>query len=99
MGKPVAVLIVGLFLAVFWAGCKRGHVLDEAEARHLAQKVAEQDATRMGIARESVKLKDFDGSGKVVRWFFSFESTASPEYLVAILMDEYGRYEMHRGGG
>jgi hypothetical protein len=50
----------------------------------------------MGIPKESVRLKEFDDSGKTVRWFFAFDSTANPDYLVAVQLDEYGRYEVHR---
>ncbi len=76
--------------------CARKHVIGEPEARQLALKAAEESATKLGISKESVRLKEFDDSGKTVRWFFAFNSTANPDYLVAVQMDEYGRYEVHR---
>ena len=91
----MTVLAATLFCAVM-NGCGRKHMIGEPEARRLALKVAEESATKMGIAKESVRLKEFDDSGKIVRWFFAFNSTANPDYLVAVQMDEYGRYEVHR---
>jgi hypothetical protein len=91
----MTVLAAALFCATM-NGCERKHIIGEQEARQLALKAAEDSATKMGIPKESVRLKEFDDSGKTVRWFFAFDSTANPDYLVAVQLDEYGRYEVHR---
>jgi len=93
MWKTIVIAVILSFAAT--DGCSRRHIIGESEARQLALKAAEDSAARMGTPKESVRLKEFDDSGRVVRWFFAFESTANPDYLIAVLMDEYGRYKVN----
>jgi hypothetical protein len=84
-----------VLLSLLSEDCRRRTVLTEVQAQHRAVEVASEDAAQHGVDPGHVRLRQFDGSGKVVRWFFVFDS-ASDNYEIAILMDEDGGHVIHR---
>jgi hypothetical protein len=81
--------------AVVGTSCRK--VIDEQQARAIADAALAQYAEQAHLKHSDFDLTQFDDSGKVVDWFFVFESNTRPTHVVSVLIDRYGGHEMHHG--
>ena len=84
-------VLCGLALAA--TSCRK--VIDERQARTIADRVVAEYAKRRNLSPRHFEMKQVDDSGKVVDWFFEFGSTADPGRVVTVMVDRHGGFEVH----
>jgi hypothetical protein len=73
--------------------CRRG--ISEVEARKIAIDALVAYSGRKHLPPSEWHLREFDDSGKVVDWFYAFESATVPKHIVSVLVNRNGTSETH----
>jgi hypothetical protein len=89
----IACVKLGFGLALVGGSCRK--VIDEQQARAIAESAVAEYAERAHLKPSDFDLTEFDDSGKVVDWFYTFESKTRPKHVVSVLVDRHGGREVH----
>ena len=97
MRQLAMVCAAGLVFELIFVGTSCRKVIDQQRARAIADSALATYAERAHLKPSDFDLSQFDDSGKVVDWFYVFESKTRPRQDVSVLVDRYGGHEVHHG--
>jgi hypothetical protein len=97
MRQVAIVCAIGLASGMALVGTSCRKVIDQQQARAIADSAVAAYAERAHMKPTDFDLVQFDDSGKVVSWFYAFESNTRPTHVVSVLVDRYGGHEVHHG--
>lgn len=96
--RQVAIVCgVGLAVGIALGSTSCRKVINQQQARAIAHSALAAYAERAHMKSTDFDLVQFDDSGKVVDWFYTFESNTRPTHVVSVLVDRHGGHEVHHG--
>lgn len=97
MRQLAIVCALGLIFELALVGTSCRKVIGQQQARAIANSALATYAERAHLKPSEFDLSQFDDSGKVVDWFYVFESNTRPRHVVSVLVDRHGGHEVHHG--